>query len=73
MSKVWNIGEWINYQCKLLPHRPRLLWHRLWVRKDEFHNSFNMDCKAMLIMNKIDTEIYIKNLTHRRRIAHERT
>ncbi len=49
-----------------------LFWNRLWVRKDEFHSSTDMDFEAMLDMRKKQQEEYIRDLCERRRIAHER-
>lgn len=47
-----------------------LWWHRLWIRKDEFHCSLNMDTEAMLEMNGVETEKYLTDLLRRRMIAH---
>ncbi|MFH0808427.1 MAG: hypothetical protein V1888_02320 [archaeon] len=61
-SPIWNRGI-------------KLLWNQLWVRKDEFHSSLNMDVnavKVMLGMNKKQRDAYIKDLCKRRQIAHER-
>ncbi len=52
--------------------RLRLWWYRLWIRKDEFHKSLDMDIEAMLVMNKKEREAYIKDLIKRRDIAHRR-
>lgn len=60
------------YQCKLLPHRPRLLWQKLWIRKDEFHSNLDLDISAMLSMNEFDRRKYTKNLIARRQEAHDR-
>jgi len=49
-----------------------LFWHRLWIRKDEFHPSLDMDGAAMLQMDKDEMKKYLKDLNHRREIAHER-
>ena len=57
--RIWNAG--------LL-----LWWYRLWIRKDEFHRSLDMDLLAMLAMNKKQKERYVEDLTRRRSIAHER-
>jgi hypothetical protein len=50
----------------------KLQWNRFWVRKDEFHNSLNMDANAMLGMSQKRRGAYTKDLYRRRRIAHER-
>ena len=49
-----------------------LFWHRLWVRKDEFHKSLDMNGVAMLEMNKKERKKYITDLVRRREIAHQR-
>ena len=69
---IVKIFRWINYQLKMLRHRPRLLWNMAWVRRDEFHRSLNMDLFAMLDMNKKDRSAYIMDLVRRREIAHNR-
>ena len=64
--------RWLRYQARMLKHRPRLWWHRLWIRRDEFHRSLDMDSYAMLDMNEEDSKAYINDLMRRRQIAHER-
>jgi hypothetical protein len=49
-----------------------LWWYKLWVRKDEFHKSLNMDTGAMIVMNDKERNRYIDNLMKRRHIAHVR-
>lgn len=56
---VWNRGL-------------KLGWYRLWVRKDEFHPSLNMDVKAMVGMSKEVRKKYELDLVRRRQIAHDR-
>jgi len=63
---------WLCYQLRMLKHRPRLWWHRLWVRKDEFHYSLSMDSEALFDMNERDREKYSMDLIRRRQIAHQR-
>ncbi len=70
--QVEPIVSWLRYQCGLLKHRPRIVWHKLWVRRDEFHPSLDMDVAAMLNMNHTDKRNYLDNLTLRRRMAHDR-
>lgn len=69
---MWKIFDWIIYQIRLLRHRPRLLWHRLWIRKNEFHRSLSMDVDALLVMNESDRIAYMEDLIRRRNIAHKR-
>ena len=64
--------ENIIYQIKMLKHRPRLFWHRLWIRKNEFHKSLNQDFEALMDMNEADRDKYTKDLIRRRKIAHNR-
>lgn len=47
-------------------------WNKLWIRKDEFHSSLDLDGEAMMYMNEKEREKYIKDLVRRRNIAHER-
>lgn len=49
-----------------------LAWHRLWIRKDEFHSSLDMDPLAMLEMDDNEKEKYCMNLAQLRQIAHDR-
>lgn len=57
--RLWNCGF-------------RLWWHRLWIRQDEFHKSFDIDLEAMSCMSREEQEYYLAELTKRRNIAHER-
>lgn len=50
----------------------KLQWNRLYVRKDEFHSSLDMDVGAMLDMNPKQRARYIQDLVRRRQIAHKR-
>ena len=52
--------------------RIRYWWQRLWVRKDEFHSSLNMDVVAMHNMTEAERTTYQWDLIRRRNIAHER-
>jgi len=47
-------------------------WNKLWIRKDEFHSSLDLDGEAMGYMNEKEREKYIMDLVRRRNIAHER-
>lgn len=58
---MWNI--------KLIKNR---IWSKLWVRKDEFHSSLNLDAESMLYMNEKEREKYTIDLIKRRNIAHKR-
>ena len=72
LEKIKKVMDWLIYQFKLSKHRPRLIWNSLYIRKDEFHSSLDMDVMAMLDMNKKDRDKYINNLMIRRNIAHEK-
>lgn len=56
---VWNRGI-------------KLQWNRLWVRKDEFHSSLDMDVDAILGISQKQRDMYIEDLCKRRQIAHEK-
>ncbi|OGG89703.1 hypothetical protein A3H55_03685 [Candidatus Kuenenbacteria bacterium RIFCSPLOWO2_02_FULL_42_16] len=49
-----------------------LRWHKLYIRKDEFHHSLNIDGAAMLEMNEQERERYLADIVRRREIAHQR-
>lgn len=59
------------YQTRLCS-RIRVWWSFLYIRKDEFHSSLNMDGVAMLKMSKEERLKYLSELTRRRQLAHER-
>ncbi|HVT75161.1 MAG TPA: hypothetical protein VHD69_01935 [Candidatus Paceibacterota bacterium] len=50
----------------------RNAWHRLWVRKDEFHPSLDFDADYYFSLPPIKRRAYDIDLARRRRIAHER-
>lgn len=72
-SALNTLLGWLRYQLPLFLHRPRLLWHRAWVRRDEFHQSLDIDFEAMVRMNKADQQLYMTDLIKRRNMAHERS
>ncbi len=49
-----------------------LFWHRLWIRKDEFHSSLNLDATLMWDMTKEEQEEYLEDLARRRKKAHKK-
>lgn len=71
-SRLARVLETARYQARLLPHRPRLWWHRLWIREDEFHSSLNMDIRLLDVLNAEDRRAYLADLVRRRDIAHRR-
>jgi len=50
------------------------LWNSLWIRKDEFHSSLDIDFEYLgtVGLKSKKGEKYMKDLEERRRIAHER-
>ena len=48
-----------------------LWWYKLWIRKDEFHKSLNMDPHAVMEMDVEERKRYFHDLNRRRSIAHE--
>ena len=50
--------------------RLRLWWATLWVRKDEFHWSLEMDADALRHMTPDQRYKYMQDLFNRRKIAH---
>ncbi len=49
-----------------------LRWYKLWVRKDEFHKSLDMDFAAISEMDTEEQEKYSQDLIRRREIAHKK-
>jgi hypothetical protein len=47
-------------------------WNKLYIRKDEFHSSLDLDGEAMELMNEKEREKYVMDLVRRRNISHER-
>lgn len=62
----------LRYQTRMLKHRPKLLWDRLWLRQDEFHSSLNLNATALLDMSREDRKKYVMDLVKRRNRAHQR-
>ncbi len=50
----------------------KLYWCRLWIRKDEFHSSLDMDIDAMIGISEEKRNEYINDLARRRHIARAR-
>ena len=69
---VDKIIDWVLYQARMLKHRPRLWWHRAFIRRNEFHKSLDTDLNAMMDMTRKDQQLYMADLVRRRNIAHER-
>jgi hypothetical protein len=58
--RIWNAGI-------------RLWWHRLWIRKSEFHKSLDIDPLALTVMTPGEQQAYYADLYRRREIARGRT
>lgn len=69
--KWWTKRAWTKYVTSI-PARIRQGWYRLWVRKDEFHESLSLDIDYYQILSKDDRIKYMKDLVRRREIAHQR-
>ena len=41
-------------------------WHRLWIRKDEFHSSLDGDLRIILYLKTPERQKYYENLAFRR-------
>ena len=77
--RVFLFGWWLGIEWKATKIKRRvwnkrilLWWYRLWIRKNEFHCSLEMDAEAMIEMNEQERNVYLLDLLHRRRIAHKR-
>ena len=46
-----------------------LWWYRLWIRKDQFHKSLDLDILAMVGISKQKQGKYLEDLQRRRNIA----
>jgi len=70
---VFGLKDIIHYmKCLMWNRGLRLLWCKLWIRKDEFHSSLEMDLEAMWYMPPKKVQKYLEDLAMCRRIAHER-
>ena len=50
-----------------------LWWYRLYIRKDVFHHSLDLDVDAMLAMSDKQRKSYMLDICKRRQKAHERS
>lgn len=51
----------------------RQWWYELWIRKDEFHQSLDMDFMVLAHMNEGERNKYAEAIVRRRNIAHEKS
>ncbi len=60
--------------CKRAPlgFRLKLWWHRLWIRRNEFHKTLNIDTSFRWVMCDCEWDAYCADVAYRRGIAHER-
>ena len=73
LSDEWyRVQSNFSFFARFLCSRLRLYWARLYVRKDEFHSSLDLDMDTLATMNKKEQEWYFNDLARRRKIAHER-
>ena len=61
----------IMYQLKMLKHRPRLICDSLFIRKDEFDKSLDMDIDKYSKLSKEEKVNYQHELVRKRNLAHE--
>lgn len=71
---IWNTlrVRWNALRYMPLHITIRLWWHGLWLREDEFHDSYELDIEAMWFMGSTDRESYVRNVMNRRDEAHQR-
>lgn len=50
----------------------KLFWYRLWIRKNEFDHSLDLDVDAIRGMNEGQLRRYVEDLIRRRMVAHKR-
>lgn len=65
----------VFYPFRYLKYAIRHEWHCLWIRKDEFHISLEMDLQYLgyVAKSKELKQEYFRNLGVRREIAHRRS
>ncbi|MBU4142592.1 hypothetical protein KJ590_01145 [Patescibacteria group bacterium] len=69
---AYKAGRWAErIRWRVWNKHLLLFWHRLWIRRNEFHGSLRLDADALMVMNKKERGRYVKDLFRRRRIAHE--
>ena len=61
-----------NIRRKIWNKRIKFWWYQLFIRKDEFHPSLNLDFEAILVMDQNELEKYRNDISRRRSIAHNR-
>lgn len=70
---VFRLWLWkMKIRRNIWNKRLKLWWHRLWIRRSEFHNSLSIDPFALTAMNEKERGEYIDNLIRRRQTAHQK-
>lgn len=69
---VTIIQDNITYAGNFTKSRLRLIWSRLWIRKNEFHNSLNYDYDFHATATPSQLKKYQADLGKRRAIAHQK-
>jgi len=79
LSDDWWLNQIIAFREKLYRINVRiwnggllLWWYRLWIRKDEFHQSLDIDSELLMMLKKDKRKEYLHDLKIRRDIAHQR-
>ena len=63
--RIWHRRAPLRYRLKLW-------WHRLWIRRNEFHRTLNIDTSFRWVMCDCEWDAYCADVTYRRGVAHER-
>ena len=72
-----RVDAWLCVRLK--PRSLRIYWHRLWIRKDEFHPSLQIDQELMKEASESQESYnrflhhYYFDLDQRRKKAHQRS
>lgn len=53
--------------------RLKIWWYRIFIRKNEFHSSLDMDIEAMMVMDEMERKKYHDDIRRRRVLAHDRS
>jgi hypothetical protein len=63
---MWHFFRWLRFHLKWF-------WCRLWVRREEFHWTLEIDWEGIFVLSEEKFEQYTKDVIRRRSIAHDRT
>ncbi len=63
---------WQTVLQMLIKSRARLLWAKLWIRKDSFHSTLRLDCEMLGTTYLKQRKSYLSDLSRRRSIANRR-